>query len=283
MGRDEVRPREWPALLSLAANALFSVLIVRSLARSRDRRFRRAGRKARRRRVCRQGTGGRRARRSSAIPRAVPVLKALRRRPADARPRGRRADRPDGRWQDDDADATRPAARQSPISTPTASTRSIVNNRLRGEIEAALGELTLFSPTARRGSPAAADALKHPSADDRGAAGKGHRRAKRIPKSARRCSGALRPASCFPAPRRSSSPRCARSAPAPIRRSSSLLDELRDDPEHGSRRAEGRRRSRSPRSRAACSWSASSPTCSRASASAACCCSPRSALPSPSA
>ncbi len=43
--------------------------------------------------------------------------------------------------------------------------RVIVNNRLRGRIEAALGALTLFSPDRDRRLAAAEDALKHPSAD----------------------------------------------------------------------------------------------------------------------
>src|SRR5207302_8194082 len=49
--------------------------------------------------------------------------------------------------------------------TADAADRIRVNNRLRGAIEGALGELTLFSsdPTARLA--AAQDALRHPSAD----------------------------------------------------------------------------------------------------------------------
>ena len=43
--------------------------------------------------------------------------------------------------------------------------RVIVNNRLRGAIEAALGALTLFSPDRNARLAAAQDVLKHPSAD----------------------------------------------------------------------------------------------------------------------
>src|SRR5947207_1255042 len=43
--------------------------------------------------------------------------------------------------------------------------RVIVNNRLRGAIEAALGALTLFSPDRTARLAAALDALRHPSAD----------------------------------------------------------------------------------------------------------------------
>ena len=60
----------------------------------------------------------------------------------------------------------RSAARQLTDVAPDSLDRIIVNNRLRGAIEAALGALTLFSPRSRRrGSRAAQDALKHPSAD----------------------------------------------------------------------------------------------------------------------
>src|SRR5687767_8530049 len=48
---------------------------------------------------------------------------------------------------------------------PDSLERIIVNNRLRGAIEAALGELTLFSPDRTARLAAAQDALKHPSAD----------------------------------------------------------------------------------------------------------------------
>jgi len=48
---------------------------------------------------------------------------------------------------------------------PGSLDRVIVNNRLRGAIEAALGSLTLFSPDRSTRLAAANDALKHPSAD----------------------------------------------------------------------------------------------------------------------
>ena len=62
-----------------------------------------------------------------------------------------------------------------------------------------------------------------------------------------------------------------------------LLDEFRNKPDLDPelrKAADGRARRDRP---AACGWSGSPPTCSRASASAACCCSPRSGSPSPSA
>jgi urea transport system permease protein len=48
---------------------------------------------------------------------------------------------------------------------PDSLTRVIVNNRLRGRIEAALGGLTLFSPDRNTRFAAARDALKHPSSE----------------------------------------------------------------------------------------------------------------------
>ncbi len=99
-------------------------------------------------------------------PRAVPVLKAL----GDDRLRS-------------DADgrviivatvggATRysDAASGKEITgiEPDKLDRVIVNNRLRGSIEAALGGLTLFSPDRDTRLAAATDALKHPSADAAG-------------------------------------------------------------------------------------------------------------------
>src|SRR5262249_39132716 len=48
---------------------------------------------------------------------------------------------------------------------PDALDRVIVNNRFRGEMEAGLGGLTLFSAARATRRAAAEDALKHPSAD----------------------------------------------------------------------------------------------------------------------
>src|SRR5262249_44392075 len=48
---------------------------------------------------------------------------------------------------------------------PDSLERIIVNNRLRGVIEAALGALTLFSPDRDARLAAAQDVMKHPSAD----------------------------------------------------------------------------------------------------------------------
>jgi urea transport system permease protein len=94
--------------------------------------------------------------------RAVPVLQAL----SDDRLRTG----PDGRVlivsPDDparlvDAMTGRPAA-DAPADSLN---RVIVNNRLRGDIEAALGGLTLFSKDRDTRLAAARDALKHPSAE----------------------------------------------------------------------------------------------------------------------
>jgi urea transport system permease protein len=91
--------------------------------------------------------------------RAVAVLTALK--------DGRLIKAPDGRvLLSDAARLTDPitGADVSGVAADTAE-RIRVNNRLRGAIEGALGELTLFSsdPTARLA--AAQDALRHPSAD----------------------------------------------------------------------------------------------------------------------
>jgi urea transport system permease protein len=96
-------------------------------------------------------------------PRAVPVLQAL----GDDRLRAA----PDGRIVviDDTGGTTRlvdatTGAELGGIDSDSLD-RVIVNNRLRGDIEAALGALTLFSTDRGKRLAAAADALKHPSAD----------------------------------------------------------------------------------------------------------------------
>jgi urea transport system permease protein len=96
-------------------------------------------------------------------PRAVPVLKGL------ADDRLRRA--PDGRvvLMDTAGGTTRltDAATGEALKdlAPDGLDRIIVNNRLRGAIEAALGGLTLFSPDPATRLTAAQDLLKRPSAD----------------------------------------------------------------------------------------------------------------------
>src|SRR6266576_3956093 len=55
--------------------------------------------------------------------------------------------------------------RPLPDLAPDSLDRIIVNNRLRGAIEGALGALTLFSPDREARLAAAQDALRHPSAD----------------------------------------------------------------------------------------------------------------------
>jgi urea transport system permease protein len=99
----------------------------------------------------------------SGDPRAVPILQAL------GGDRLRKA--PDGRVVIVDAigagakltDAA--TGRPVPDLAPDSLDRIIVNNRLRGAIEGALGTLTLFSPDRTARLAAAQDALRHPSAD----------------------------------------------------------------------------------------------------------------------
>jgi urea transport system permease protein len=96
-------------------------------------------------------------------PRAVPVLKAL------GEDRLRKA--PDGRVVIVTSlggtarlvDAA--TGQELPGLAPDGLDRIIVNNRLRGAIEGALGALTLFSSDRQARLAAAQDALRHPSAD----------------------------------------------------------------------------------------------------------------------
>ncbi|MGE5269669.1 MAG: urea ABC transporter permease subunit UrtB [Thiohalocapsa sp.] len=95
-------------------------------------------------------------------PRAVPILKAL----ADDRLRTA----PDGRilmlTTEGGTTKMRDAASGAALKdlTPDNLDRIIVNNRLRGAIEQAVGGLTLFSPDRAARLGAAQEALKHPSA-----------------------------------------------------------------------------------------------------------------------
>jgi urea transport system permease protein len=96
-------------------------------------------------------------------PRALPILQAL------GDDRLRRA--PDGRivivTQAGGTTRLTDAASGEALgdAAPDSLDRIIVNNRLRGRIEAALGALGLFSPDPAVRLLAAQDALKHPSAD----------------------------------------------------------------------------------------------------------------------
>ncbi|HEY8873729.1 MAG TPA: urea ABC transporter permease subunit UrtB [Stellaceae bacterium] len=96
-------------------------------------------------------------------PRAVPILQAM------SDDRLRRA--PDGRvvivTQAGGTTRLTDAASGEALRdvAPDSLDRIIVNNRLRGQIEAALGGLGLFSPDPAVRLAAAQDALKHPSAD----------------------------------------------------------------------------------------------------------------------
>jgi urea transport system permease protein len=99
----------------------------------------------------------------SGDPAAVPILQAL------ADDRLRKA--PDGRiiLLQTAGGTTRlvdaASGKEAPDVAPDDLDRIIVNNRLRGAIEAALGALTLFSPDRAARLAAAQDALKHPSGD----------------------------------------------------------------------------------------------------------------------
>jgi len=98
--------------------------------------------------------------------RAVAVLTAL----SD----GRLLRAPDGRVLiSDPTKLTDPSTGADlPAVAAEALDRIRVNNRLRGAIEAALGELTLFSPDPATRLAAAQDALRHPSADQAALLGK---------------------------------------------------------------------------------------------------------------
>ncbi len=97
-------------------------------------------------------------------PRAVPILQAL------SGDRLRQA--PDGRivllaTAGGTTRLTDPVSGQELKDlAPDSLDRIIVNNRLRGAIEAALGALTLFSPDPAARLAAAQDVLKHPSGDN---------------------------------------------------------------------------------------------------------------------
>jgi urea transport system permease protein len=97
-------------------------------------------------------------------PRAVPVLQALGDDRLRAGPNGQVlivTTAADGSTVLNDAITGQPAAGMAMSDT----SRVIVNNRLRGGIEEALGGLTLFSPNRDIRLAAAGDALKHPSAE----------------------------------------------------------------------------------------------------------------------
>jgi urea transport system permease protein len=102
----------------------------------------------------------------SGDPRAVPLLKALGddrvRRDADSHIVVVTTDGSTTRYTDAVTGA------ELKDAAPDSLDRVIVNNRLRGAIEAALGTLTLFSPDRAARLTAARDALKHPSSEAAG-------------------------------------------------------------------------------------------------------------------
>jgi urea transport system permease protein len=91
--------------------------------------------------------------------RAIPILKALK--------DGRLLKAPDGRVLVADTAGLTDAATGAEVSDVAADAfdRVRINNRLRGAIEGALGELTLFSSDPAARLAATQDALRHPSAD----------------------------------------------------------------------------------------------------------------------
>jgi urea transport system permease protein len=97
-------------------------------------------------------------------PRTVPILRAL--------TNGRLLKGPDGQVvisvMSGDTTRVRDAVTGEDIGgvTPDTFDRVIVNNRLRGAIEGALGALTLFSTDPAARLAAAQDALRHPSTDE---------------------------------------------------------------------------------------------------------------------
>ena len=96
-------------------------------------------------------------------PRAVPILQALGDDRLRKAPDGRIVIVAAGREATKLSDAA--TGRELADLAPDGLDRIIVNNRLRGAIEGALGALTLFSPDRSARLAAAQDALRHPSAD----------------------------------------------------------------------------------------------------------------------
>jgi urea transport system permease protein len=95
-------------------------------------------------------------------PRAVPILQAL----SDDRLRTGANGQVLIVGADDPAKITDALTGEAVTGiAPDSLTRIVVNNRLRGRIEAALGGLTLFSPDRDTRLAAARDALKHPSSE----------------------------------------------------------------------------------------------------------------------
>ncbi len=96
-------------------------------------------------------------------PRAVPILQALGEDRLRKASDGRIVIVAVGRETTKLSDAA--TGQELPDLAPDALDRIIVNNRLRGAIEGALGALTLFSPDRGARLAAAQDALRHPSAE----------------------------------------------------------------------------------------------------------------------
>ncbi len=96
-------------------------------------------------------------------PRAVPILQALGDNRLRKAPDGRIVIVAAGRETTKLSDAA--TGQELSDLAPDSLDRIIVNNRLRGAIEGALGALTLFSPDREARLAAAQDALRHPSAD----------------------------------------------------------------------------------------------------------------------
>src|SRR3984893_14719729 len=154
-----------------------------------------------------------------------------------------------------------------------------VNNRLRGALEGALGEVTLFSvdPAARSPPPRTPCGI-HPPVQR--ASSRRPSPQRNSPTSARPWSKACLPLGSSRAAERSSSPLCGRSAPPPTRKSR-ICSTSSGRPRTPIPSCARPPRPHSLPSKTGFGWSASPPICFTASASAACCCSRRLGSPSP--
>jgi urea transport system permease protein len=156
---------------------------------------------------------------------------------------------------------------------PDALDTILVNDRLRDDVDAALGQLMLFSRDRDAGLAAARDAFRYPSATnaarlDKAIAGETD---PQVRAAMLRALDAARLFSGTKTERLAAVQAFAGSTDPQVQ---SLLDRVRADPQTG---PEIRKATEAA---LASSSSESSPICSRASVSAACCCWPRSGSPS---
>ena len=155
----------------------------------------------------------------------------------------------------------------------------LVNDRLRGDIDGALGALMLFSPDPGNRLAAARDAVHHPSAESAARLTKALAIEKQSDIRAA-MEWALSAARLFAGTEAQRLAAISKLGRRRIRRSAVCSTGCAASP-LSIRRCAMRPMPRSRRSIGGCSSSASSPTSSKGSASAACCCSPRSGSRSP--